>query len=383
MRILKYIFLLLLLSLVALSIFVATQKGQFEVERTKVINSPKSSVFSYVNDLNNWGEWNSLAVEDSLINITLSKKTIGKGSLCTWEGNKGDGDILTLNLIENASITYKMHLNGNSADAVISFKDTIGGTKISWKAKGKMNFINKLLNSFNGGAEKTFGILFEKSLSNLDKNLNYEINTYSIKVDGLTNRPEVFYLAQTFNSNFSKVSKNAGIVVSKITAFCKTNNIIINGKPFIIYHTYDKINQLTNISICIPIKDPIFITEGSDISSKKLKAFQGVKMTLMGDHIHSNKALDKLDDYIKTNHLTKDTDFSHVEVFNIGKNVVKNPSQWITEFYYPIASKVTSKPAIASARDSITIKEQPILKTVPSIKTVTPVKNKNEIPSEF
>jgi len=124
-------------------------------------------------------------------------------------------------------------------------------------------------------------------------------------------------------------------------------------------------------------------------------------MTLMGDHIHSNKALDKLDDYIKTNHLTKDTDFSHVEVFNIGKNDVKSPSKWITEFYYPIASKVTSKPAIATARDSITIKEQPILKTVPSLntvtpvkilpsiktvsplKTVSPVKNKNEIPSEF
>ena len=78
MRIIKYLFLLLLLSFVALSIFIATQKGSFTVERSKIINSPKSSLFNYVNDYKNWGEWNSLAVEDSLINITLSRNTVGR-----------------------------------------------------------------------------------------------------------------------------------------------------------------------------------------------------------------------------------------------------------------------------------------------------------------
>ena len=78
MRIIKYLFLLFLLSLVALSIFIATQKGDFTVERSKIINSQRASVFSYANDLKNWKDWNSLAVEDSIMNITYSNNTVGK-----------------------------------------------------------------------------------------------------------------------------------------------------------------------------------------------------------------------------------------------------------------------------------------------------------------
>ena len=284
MRIIKYLFLLLLLSFVALSIFIATQKGSFTVERSKIINSPKSSLYNYVNDYKNWGDWNSLAVEDSLINITLSQNSVGKGSSCSWEGKQGDGNLRTLNVKEADSIVQIMNFKGNSADVSMSFKDTLEGTKVTWKAKGKMSFLFKVLSTFKGGAEKIFGSMFEKSLINLDKRLDYEINTYSVKVNGLVNLPETFYLAQTFTSEFSKVGKNSSIAFSKITNFCKKNNITISGKPFVIYHTYDTTNELTKLSVCIPIKDSIFLMEGSDIASKTLKSFQAVKTTLTGDY---------------------------------------------------------------------------------------------------
>ena len=80
MRILKYIFLLLLLSLVASSIFVATQKGDFLVERSKIINSPKSSVYNYVNDYRNWSDFGSWISEDPGIKINYAQNTIGKGA---------------------------------------------------------------------------------------------------------------------------------------------------------------------------------------------------------------------------------------------------------------------------------------------------------------
>jgi effector-binding domain-containing protein len=369
MRILKYLFLLLLLSLVALSIFVATQKGDFSIEKSKIINSPKITIYNYVNDFKNWGEWNSLAVEDSLIKITLSQNTIGIGSTCSWAGEQGDGDLQTISIKEGDSIFQEMNFNGNKADVVMSFKDTLGGTKVSWKAKGEMGFIFKVLTAFNGGAEKIFGQILEKSLMNLDKKLDYEINTFSIKVNGLVNKPETFYLAQTFTSEFSKVGKNSGIVFSKITGFCKKNNITISGKPFVIYHTYDTKSELTKLSICIPIKDPIFITEGSDISSDTLKPFQAVKTTLIGDYSHRSKALDKTLEYIRVNHLRADTVFSHIEIYSISKNDIKNPSKWITEIYYPTSQKFVYKPAA----------------TLPTAteKEVPKPKEEKEIPSEF
>ena len=178
--------------------------------------------------------------------------------------------------------------------------------------------------------------MFEKSLLNLDKKLDYEINTYAIKVDGIVTKTENFYLAQTFTSEFSKVNKNSEIVFSKITDFCKKNNITINGKPFVIYHTYDTPKELTKLSICIPIRDSIFISEGSDISAKKLSAFQAVKTTLKGDYSHRKKALLKTEEYLRFKNLIVDLAFSHLEIYTVGRNDIHNPSEWTTEIYYPI-----------------------------------------------
>lgn len=367
MRILKYLFLLLLLSLVALSIFVATQKGVFTIERSKIINSPKSSIYSYVNDTKNWREWNSLAVEDSLIKITASQNTIGIGSSLVWSGKEGNGDLQTINLKENDSIIQKMNFNGNSANVSIHFKDTLGKTKVSWKAKGEMGFLFKVLTVFNGGAGKMFGLLFEKSLDNLDKKLDYEINTYTVKVDGLVRQPQTFYLAQTFNSDFSKVNKNSEIVFSKLTNFCQKNNITISGKPFIIYHIYDTIKEVTKLSICIPIKDSIHISEGSDISSKTLPGYQAVKTTLTGDYSHNKKALLKGKQYFNAKHFIPDAAFSHLEVYMIGRNEIKNPSKWTTEIYYPIRQKAAVKPiVIAPAAPRIVVPRPKTEKEIPT-----------------
>ena len=57
--------------------------------------------------------------------------------------------------------------------------------------------------------------MLEKSLANLDRKLDYEINTYTVKLNGVSVKPECFYLEQTFTSEFSKVRKNSEIVFNK------------------------------------------------------------------------------------------------------------------------------------------------------------------------
>ena len=54
MRILKYFFLLLLLALVGVTVFVSTQKGEYSIEKSRVIKSPRAVVYSYVGDLRDW-----------------------------------------------------------------------------------------------------------------------------------------------------------------------------------------------------------------------------------------------------------------------------------------------------------------------------------------
>jgi hypothetical protein len=78
-----------------------------------------------------------------------------------------------------------MNYNGTSSTISWSFKDTEGGTKVTWQSKGNMSFLLKFYTALNGGVEEVIGKMYEKSLANLDKALDYEINTFSIKVNGL------------------------------------------------------------------------------------------------------------------------------------------------------------------------------------------------------
>jgi hypothetical protein len=113
--------------------------------------------------------------------------------------------------------------------------------------KEKWTFF-QIYSAINGGVDKLIGTMYERSLNNLDKNLDYEIKTFSVK-NGLITKPQLFYVAQSFTSEISKINKNFKIVSPKITAFCNDNNISISGKPFIIYHTYDTVLGLAKISI--------------------------------------------------------------------------------------------------------------------------------------
>ena len=206
MRILKYIFLLLLLSVVALSIFIATQKGDFKVERSKVINSPKEVVFNYVNDLKNWSDFDSWTLSDPETSYNYPANTVGRGGSCSWESKDGDGKIATLYVKANDSIAQKMNFNGSDSKVSWKFKDTIGGTKVTWSTEGKMSFTMKIYAALNGGINRVIGSLYEKSLSNLDKALDYEVNTFNVKVDGVVQKPMMYYLSQTFTSELSKIN---------------------------------------------------------------------------------------------------------------------------------------------------------------------------------
>jgi effector-binding domain-containing protein len=349
MRILKYISLLLLLSVVAASIFIATQKSDFTVERSKIIKSPRSAVYSYVNDYRNWADFGSWTTDAPEIKVLYPETTIGKGAYYSWKGNDGMGEVRTLYVKENDSISQKMNYNGTSSAISWSFKDTEDGTKVTWQSKGNMSFLLKFYTALNGGVEEVIGKMYEKSLENLDKALDYEINTFSIKVNGIVKKPQSFYLAQTFTSELIKIDKNTEIVIPTILAFCDKNDITVSGKPFVIYHTYDMVKGLAKISICIPIKKEIFISPGSDLISGKLEASEGVKTTVIGDYSHIKKGYNETLEFVTKNQLTVDPLISHIEIYSTGKTEAKHPSKWVTEIYVPVLSEITAVKAYTPA----------------------------------
>ncbi|QSB28485.1 transcriptional regulator [Flavobacterium sp. CLA17] len=341
MKILKYLFLLALLSLVALTVFVATQKGDFSIERSKVINSPRNTVYNYVNDFRNFEDFESWSIEDPTMKMSFPANTIGNGASFSWEGTEGTGNSLTLKTKDGESIHQKMTFNGTQADVNWTFKDTLAGkTKVTWKAKGTMSFMFKIYTALNGGSDNVIGTVYEKSLVNIDKNLNYETKTYAIKVNGVVKKTETPYIRQTFTSEIQKINKNARVVIPKLIHFSETNGLQTSGKPFIIYHTYNTATGLAKISICLPINKDISISAGSDILSGKLNGFEAVKTTLTGDYSHTAEAITKTTAFINNEKIVPDLSWSHLEILTVSKLDTKSQSKLMTEIYFPVKPKV-------------------------------------------
>lgn len=351
MKILKYIFLLILLALVATSVYIATQKGDFDIVRSQVIQSPRSVVFNYVNDYRNWENWGSWKEEDPGMQFIYPANTLGKGGGYSWKSDNGGGSIKTIFVKENDSIVQKMIYNDLPSAVTWKFEDTVGGTKVTWRTKGRMDFMFKIYTTLKGGADNVIGKMYEKSLANLDKTLDYEMNTYSILVNGIAKKPGCIYLKQTINSKITNLSKNMHIMHSKMNHFFKKNEIPMNGKPFVTFDTYDLNNGITSFSVCIPIKEEIITSVGSDIAFGKLEPFTAVKITLNGDYSHRKEAWDKGLEYIRANKLERSSDIKILEVYTQSMEEIKSPSKWVTEIYIPIkVQAIEVRPVAATPR---------------------------------
>ena len=343
MRILKYIFLLLLLAFIGLAVFIATQKSDYDIATTRVIKSPRSVVFTYVNDFRNWENFNALTKDDASAKFTYPAVTSGKGGSASWKSSDGEGKITTYYAKENDSLFQKMVLNGSTSEISWKFEDQGKLTKVTWRRKGKVGFWYKVQSVANGGLNRLLGAISEQSLADLDKTLVYEMSTYSITENGIFYKSGTRYLKQTILSTFENAAKNRRIMLSKMLHFFKKNQIKASGKPFILYHSYDTSKKLTRFSVCIPLTEEIRTSPESDISFGEFPTMKSAKVTLNGDYSHLPEAWSRAFGYISKSNLEKNPEIAAIEVLSKNIEDTKSPSKWVTHIYFPLR-EVAPKP---------------------------------------
>jgi len=368
MRILKYLFLLIGLLFIGVTVYIATQKGDFRVKQSAVIHTPRGVVFDYVNDYKNWETFGSWMTKEHGITFTYPAKTMGAGAQFNWDNGSDNGHMKTYFVKENDSIKQRGSFNGTTADIYWTLKDTIGGTKVTLEARGKMDLLTKISTFFSGGFSSIANDAFEKSLRNLDKTLTYEMKTYSIKVNGIVQRNSGFCLKQTVTCRIKSLPRNIKIMMPKMLHFFKKNGLSMSGKPFILYERYDRANDIVTFSVCAPTREEIFITSGSEITSGAIVPFTCLKTTLTGDYSHLKEAWTKAENYIRDNGYTPNFAGKYSEVYIKTIDDVKQPSQWITEIHIPVFPKaVPASPTVTNTTVENTA--QPAV-TTPT--TVTP-----------
>ncbi|MBS7788068.1 GyrI-like domain-containing protein [Flavobacterium sp. CYK-55] len=352
MRILKYLFLLILLATFAATVYVATLKADFETQTTIILKSPRATLFNYVNDYRNWETFVSWKKNNPETNFIYPKNTVGIHGTCSWAGDNQKGNLITTAVKNSEFIQQKINYNGAEANAKMTFKDTVGGTKITWKLKGKMSFGYKIYGLLRGGPIFNIEQMQQQSLVNLDKTIGYEINTYNIKVTGLVKKTGTFYIKQTINSEISKIPYNLRILIPRMVNFFSKNKIKMTGSPFVIYHSYDTVHGVSKLSVCMPIEKEIFISEGSDMSTGLLYPFQAVKATLTGDYSHTREAWGKARAYLNQKKYSENIGGTQIEIYQKNMMQVANPSKWITDVYVPVNSPIqpvhSNKPVLTN-----------------------------------
>lgn len=365
MKIIKYIFLLVLLALVGISVFVATQNGDYTIKRSTFINVPKEVVFNYINDYRNWEEWLDLDVASNEVDFTFPDHTVGKGSSFSW--NKGDesGKIQSLFVKENDSIAQKITIDGDSSKSALTLKDSIGGTQLNWMVTGSANFTTKVEAAFAGGVESFVAKMFQNSLNNIDAIITKEIKSFSIEIIGEVKIDSVYYVKQTATVKLREMNSKITPMLQKMNTFFKNSNLKMNGKPFVIYENSANANGTITFSVCGPLTEEIFISQPSDVSIAKRHPFTALKTVLKGDYSHRDEAVRKAMAYISNTKINRNTALKYMDIYRVNAVDEKSPSQWVTEILIPIATVPEAVPVVIykpkSVKAAAVIEEKPIV----------------------
>lgn len=335
MRFLKYIFYLLLILIIGVSIYIATLDGSYNIKQSKVIKAPIEVVFNVVNDFRSWQNWGPWFEIDSTIVASFPKVTSGVSASYSWSGGGSNGSIKTLSLIPNKEIIQQIDFGtGSTSEIYWQFKSSNNGTKITWGMKGKSNFMEKLHWLTQGGIEKNMMPMYNRGLELLNNYILKELEKHAIEIKGVVDFGGGYYLYQTTSSKINGFEFKMKKMLTKILNYIKNNNIDASGKPFTITHKRDEENQTTMFSTCVPIKERVITTE--DILTGFLKPQKTFKTILKGDYKFSYEAWQATFKAINEQGFVKKQDGEPFEVYTVGPRENVNPSKWITEIYVPI-----------------------------------------------
>ncbi|MFM2264792.1 MAG: hypothetical protein RLZ77_208 [Bacteroidota bacterium] len=353
MKIINYIFLLVLLAFVAATVHIGTQKNEFNVTQSQFIKAPKSQVYLFLNDCRNWQTYSYWKQNDPSQLFSFPSNTIGTGGYCAWDGSNESGKMIITNCIENKKISQKIQLNGRAIMGTWTLKDSLNGTVVNWHYAGSVNFKSKVKYALEGGVTAGIRAAMRATLRNLNKTISYELNSYKIDLKGVTKKKGCYYLGEVIHCKTTVVQKNIRILVPRMLRFFQKNKLTATGAPFVIYHAFDYPKGYSKIAVCLPIKDSVSTSPGSQIIAGTLETFSCYKTTLKGDYQHIPAARKKTRAYFTKNHIQENTAVPLLEVYTNSSTQVANPSQWITELYFPI-KPIASVPSPAKEADSLT-----------------------------
>ncbi|MCG2420015.1 SRPBCC family protein [Aequorivita sp. F47161] len=347
MKILKYLFFLLLIIIIGSAIYFGTQDGSFDIQDSEVIAAPPEVIFNKVNDYKSWENWGPWKKEDPSISFTYAEKTSGEGASYSWEGEMS-GSMTTTKVIPNKEIHQDLMLKtpaGERNNKVYwTFEEMEGGTKVTWGMKGEHTLIDKAYYALSGfDFETAMHQMNQSGLEEIENEVLDDMKQFTINVDGVTQYGGGYYMYTTTVAKQDEVDLKMAPLMNEVFGFVKKHNLNTAGKPFAIYNEIDNANNTVIFSAAIPVKEQVITPEGSPVVCGYMEPVTAIKISLKGNYKHLSEAYLKGRQYIAENNHEIDTSRKMFEVYITDPDEVPNPANWLTEIYIPIIT--TPQPA--------------------------------------
>ena len=342
MKIFKYLLFLILIILIAGSIYIATKDGEYHIQETRVIPAPVEVVYNEVNEYQNWQNWEPWSMETEDMVVEYDEKTRGKNAGYSWKSeDMGDGRIKTLDAKPFSSIDQKISFDTpfgtSSSDIYWEFKEIEDSTKVSWEMKGNQSFMEKLAFSFQSETlSEMMRPMFRKGLENLENSVIKKMEKFTINIDGVIQHGGGYYMYTTTATKTSQVNRRVQKMIEDVRSYMKENNIEISGNPFTLYNERDENAGTAIFSAGIFTPSQVVTPNDSQVLNGNLPNQKVLRTTLKGDYKNLKEAWNTTLDYIEENSLELNEEEDVFEVYVSGPENSPNPADWVTQIHFPI-----------------------------------------------
>lgn len=352
MKIIKYLFFLILIIVIGGAIYFGTQESKYDIKDSYTINAPIDLIFNKVNDFKDWEHWGPWKKEDSTIVFNYAEKNVGEGGSYSWTG-KMDGSMTTTKVIENKEILQDLSLltpGGERNPKVYwSFVEEEGATKVTWGMHGEHTLIDKVFYAFSGmDFEGDMHKMNMSGLKGIETIVLEDMKQFSVDVTGISDYGGGYYLYLTASAKKSDLRIKMGALFGEVMGFVQQHNLQTAGMPFTVYNQINEANGTVIFSTALPVKENIITPEGSNILCGYLEATSAVKTVLKGNYTHLDKAYNNAKKYIKEQYLIVDSSKNVFEIYANNPDLVSNPAEWMTEVYIPVFKDLRSNHSIIS-----------------------------------
>lgn len=351
MKILKYIFLLLLVVIIGGAIYFGTKDGSYNFAEEKVMNVPAAMLYSNVNDYKNWPTWSPWLEKDPETKLTYGDTTSGEGANYAWESEDmevGTGTMKTIAVTPNRKIeqeiTFNSPIGDSKSDVWWDFEptDIPGQTKVSWGMKGDQSLLEKVFMSFmEDDMETMVRRDYQKGLAMLETTVQAEMQKYTVAIDdAIAEYGGGYYLYASTSCKMQDVGLKMGELMGQVVGFMQANNVAMAGYPFSIYNQIDEATGTVIFSAAVPIKERVLTESGSNVNAGYMKPVSAVKTILKGNYTNLPQAYTKANEHVAKNGYIPHPTAKMFEVYPTDPTLVPNPADWITEIYIPIVKPI-------------------------------------------